>query len=109
MNKIILFDHQDNRFAELPTTLEERKKLIGANNLGYVRTGLNNNIDIWFDKEGFYNSQYLCKITENGKTHCINGSFFVASANDDGETVGLTSEQIREFSTYGYEYWEKNK
>ncbi|MDU0078187.1 DUF3846 domain-containing protein [Bacillus sp. IS1] len=107
MEKIILFDHQNNRFVELPQTLEERQNLVGADNLECLR--LNNNIDIWFDEEGFYNSQYYCKITENGKTHCIHGPFFVASVNDQGETIGLSPEQIAEFCRCGYTLYQKDK
>ncbi|MCX4074739.1 DUF3846 domain-containing protein [Bacillus subtilis] len=107
MRKAILVDHQKNRIIEFPSSLQERQKIVGADFLNVVR--LSNNIDLWYDDEGA-NKQldYLSEITEpNGDKHVLFGSYLVTSVNDEGETIGLSAEQIKYFSTFGYRVWKK--
>ncbi|MGM0750208.1 MAG: DUF3846 domain-containing protein [Bacillota bacterium] len=110
MEKIIFVDHHQNRIIELPKTLQERQKLVGADYLDVLR--LPNNIDIWFDDEGAFKEHEFSSVivTPNGDVHQIPGTYFVASVNDKTETIGLTQEQIIYFcNRIGYKAWKNQK
>ena len=88
---------EDPVIKEVDDSLETFQKLVG----GYIEpVRLKNNIDLWLNDEGkILNLKPNIILYKDGKQvdFVVGDAFFAGEANE-GETVGLTDEQIRHIS-----------
>ena len=90
MRVIIISVGRAPRVADIEHTLDVMQKTVG----GYIRNlELSQSIDLWFADE--FDMPPNLKTGDNGAV--IFGDAFIAGHNGDGETVGLTEEQARDW------------
>ena len=60
---------------------------------------LSDDIDLWCNEEFLYNGSKPNRLisTSYGDIISINGTFFISSNNEDGETIGLSNKQVDEW------------
>lgn len=60
---------------------------------------LADDIDLWCNDEFLYNGSTPNRFVKTlyGGEISINGTFFLASSNEDGETIGLNNQQLDEW------------
>lgn len=73
--------------------LEDMYKLLNCNMVELVR--LDNNIDAWVDEEGLLKSNNpVHEFSIGGNEVSLAGRVLFLSSNDEGDTIGLTDEQV---------------
>lgn len=78
---------------EMEHTLENMQEKVGGH-LEVVE--LPNGIDLWLNEEGLLEqlSVNVLTVADGQVLHTIVGNVFFAGHNDEGETIGLTDQQI---------------
>jgi len=83
------------QFEKFEHTLENMQKRVKEDGATLDVVRLDGDIDMWVDDEGLLNgSKPNLLMARNGEVIAqINGNVFFASADEEGETIGLTDEQ----------------
>lgn len=84
---------QKPHIASIPGNLQGMQNVVGGYIERFTVPGISEEIDCWCNDEGLING---LQPNFGVGGHPICGTVFFAGVTDEGETIGLTDEQVRE-------------